>query len=189
MPTFHGDKLALGRSPCPTLDTVSLLTTGSELLGAFCPPRAEDPLGPHSQPLPQDPLSSLERQLALQLQIAEAARRLCAEENLSRQARRQRKHAALQEEKKLRDLQRCLSDRRRNSEPPPTTVPSLGRGEPPVLSHASFTQLSCDGQRSQRSQHSPASCFWLVLTLMFHVSAIRLLLSGSTQVLSYLCTP
>ncbi|XP_021492354.2 innate immunity activator protein isoform X3 [Meriones unguiculatus] len=75
----------------------------------------------------EDPLSSLERQLALQLQITEAARRLCAEENLSRQARRQRKHAALQEEKKLRELQRRLGDRRRNSEPPPTTVPSLGR--------------------------------------------------------------
>ncbi|XP_050003787.1 innate immunity activator protein isoform X2 [Alexandromys fortis] len=75
----------------------------------------------------EDPLSSLERQLALQLQITEAARRLCAEENLSRQARRQRKHAALQEEKKLRELERRLGDRRRNSEPPPTTVPSLGR--------------------------------------------------------------
>ncbi|KAM5239009.1 innate immunity activator protein isoform 2-T2 [Ctenodactylus gundi] len=75
----------------------------------------------------EDPLSSLERQLALQLQITEAARRLCAEENLSRQARRQRKHAALQEEKKLRELQRCLGDRRRNSEPPPTAAAhSLG---------------------------------------------------------------
>lgn len=75
----------------------------------------------------EDPLSSLERQLALQLQITEAAHRLCAEENLSRQVRRQRKHAALQEEKKLRELERCLGDRRRNSEPPPTTVPSMGR--------------------------------------------------------------
>ncbi|XP_029418016.1 innate immunity activator protein isoform X2 [Nannospalax galili] len=75
----------------------------------------------------EDPLSGLERQLALQLQITEAARRLCAEENLSRQARRQRKHAALQEEKKLRELQRCLGERQRNSEPPPTTEPSLGR--------------------------------------------------------------
>lgn len=119
----------------------SLLTSGSELLGVFRPPSAEDPLGPHSQTLPQDPLSSLERQLALQLQITEAARRLCAEENLSRQARRQRKHAALQEEKKLRDLQRCLGDRRRNSEPPPSTVPSLGRGEPTVLSQAVLTAL------------------------------------------------
>ncbi|ERE74322.1 Armadillo-type fold containing protein [Cricetulus griseus] len=75
----------------------------------------------------EDPLSSLERQFALQLQITEAAHRLCAEENLSRQVRRQRKHAALQEEKKLRELERCLGDRRRNSEPPPTTVPSMGR--------------------------------------------------------------
>lgn len=112
---------------------------------------------------PQDPLSSLERQLALQLQITEAARRLCAEENLSRQARRQRKHAALQEEKKLRELERRLGDRRRNSEPPPTTVPSLGRGEPAFL--------SCAGL----SQHSPvlhfALCFWLLPVFMFHISA------------------
>ncbi|KAM6165421.1 innate immunity activator protein isoform 1-T1 [Erethizon dorsatum] len=70
----------------------------------------------------EDPLSNLERQLALQLQITEAARRLCAEENLSKQMRRQRKHAALQEEKKLRELQRSLGERRRNSEPPPTTA-------------------------------------------------------------------
>ncbi|XP_020028154.2 innate immunity activator protein isoform X1 [Castor canadensis] len=75
----------------------------------------------------EDPLSSLERQLALQLQITEAARRLCAEQNLSRQVRRQRKHAALQEEKKLRELQRCLGERRRNSEPLPPTAHSLGR--------------------------------------------------------------
>lgn len=75
-------------------------------------------------------MSSLERQLALQLQITEAARRLCAEENLSKQMRRQRKHAALQEEKKLRELQRSLGERRRNSEPPPaTTVQGLGQGE------------------------------------------------------------
>lgn len=79
---------------------------------------------------PQDPLSGLERQLALQLQITEAARRLCAEENLSRQTRRQRKHAALQEEKKLRELQRSLGERRRSSEPPPApSAHALGRGE------------------------------------------------------------
>lgn len=116
-------------------------------------------LTPSSPLHPQDPLSSLERQLALQLQITEAARRLCAEENLSRQARRQRKHAALQEEKKLRELERRLGDRRRNSEPPPTTVPSLGRGEPALL--------SCAGL----SQHSPvlhfALCVWLLPVLMF----------------------
>ncbi|XP_053461596.1 innate immunity activator protein isoform X1 [Nycticebus coucang] len=75
----------------------------------------------------EDPLSSLERQLALQLQITEAARRLCLEDNLGRQARRQRKHAVLQEEKKLRELQRCLGERRRSSEPSPATGLPLGR--------------------------------------------------------------
>lgn len=75
-------------------------------------------------PTPQDPLSSLERELALQLQIAEAARRLSCEENLGRQARRQRKHAVLQEERKLRELERCLGEQRRHS----GRVP-LGPGE------------------------------------------------------------
>ncbi|VCX41596.1 unnamed protein product, partial [Gulo gulo] len=78
----------------------------------------------------EDPLSSLERELALQLQIAEAARRLCQEENLSRQARRQRKHAMLQEEKKLRELERCLGEQRRASGPPSAAALPLGRGEP-----------------------------------------------------------
>ncbi|XP_039083361.1 innate immunity activator protein isoform X2 [Hyaena hyaena] len=75
----------------------------------------------------EDPLSSLERELALQLQIAEAARRLCREGNLSRQARRQRKHAVLQEEKKLRELERCLGEQRRASAPPPAAALPLGR--------------------------------------------------------------
>lgn len=67
----------------------------------------------------EDPLSSLEQELALQLQIAEAARRLSREENLGRQARRQRKHAVLQEERKLQELERCLGERRRHSGPGP----------------------------------------------------------------------
>uniref|UniRef100_A0A8C5VU55 Innate immunity activator n=2 Tax=Microcebus murinus TaxID=30608 RepID=A0A8C5VU55_MICMU len=75
----------------------------------------------------EDPLSGLERQLALQLQITEAARRLCLEEPLSRQARRQRKQAALQEEKKLRELRRCLGEQRRSSEPPPAAALPLGQ--------------------------------------------------------------
>nr|XP_060500039.1 innate immunity activator protein isoform X1 [Panthera onca] len=75
----------------------------------------------------EDPLSGLERELALQLQIAEAARRLCREGNLSRQARRQRKHAMLQEEKKLRELERCLGEQRRTSGPPPAAALPLGR--------------------------------------------------------------
>ncbi|XP_077013474.1 innate immunity activator protein isoform X2 [Tamandua tetradactyla] len=75
----------------------------------------------------EDPLSSLEQELALQLQITEAARRLCREENISRQARRQRKHAMLQEEKKLRELERCLGEQRPNGGPPPATTLPLGR--------------------------------------------------------------
>ncbi|NXK53890.1 INAVA protein, partial [Chauna torquata] len=56
-----------------------------------------------------DPLSALERDLALQLQIAKAAHRLCREENISKQLRRRRKTAALKEEKKLKELERTLN--------------------------------------------------------------------------------
>ncbi|KAM6219840.1 innate immunity activator protein [Rhynchocyon petersi] len=63
----------------------------------------------------EDPLSRLEQELALQLQIAEAARRLYGEENLSRQARRQRKHVMLQEERKLLDLEGRIREQRRSS--------------------------------------------------------------------------
>lgn len=84
----------------------------------------------------EDPLSSLERQLALQLQITEAARRLCLEENLGRQARRQRKQVVLQEERKLRELQRCLGERRRSSEPLPSPAPG------PELSASDDSSLS-----------------------------------------------
>eukprot|EP00069_Balaena_mysticetus_P010672 bmy_20765T0 len=78
----------------------------------------------------EDPLSSLERELALQLQIAKAARRLCREGNLGRQARRQRKHAVQQEETKLRELQRCLGERQRGSGAPPALAPGPGEQRP-----------------------------------------------------------
>ncbi|NXS05816.1 INAVA protein, partial [Oxylabes madagascariensis] len=58
---------------------------------------------------PQDPL---ERERALQLQIAEASRRLCHEENIGRQVRKRRQTVALREEQKLRDLEQVLSQRR-----------------------------------------------------------------------------
>ncbi|NXR47029.1 INAVA protein, partial [Hippolais icterina] len=54
----------------------------------------------------------LERELALQLQIAEASRQLCHEENIGRQVRKRRQTAALREEQKLRDLEQVLSQRR-----------------------------------------------------------------------------
>ncbi|NXR59584.1 INAVA protein, partial [Rhadina sibilatrix] len=54
----------------------------------------------------------LERERALQLQIAEASRRLCHEENIGRQVRKRRQTVALREEQKLRDLEQVLSQRR-----------------------------------------------------------------------------
>ncbi|NXX23759.1 INAVA protein, partial [Podargus strigoides] len=59
-----------------------------------------------------DPLSALERDLALQLQIAKAARRLCREENISKRLRKRRLTAALLEEQKLKDLENILNQRR-----------------------------------------------------------------------------
>ncbi|XP_075578601.1 LOW QUALITY PROTEIN: innate immunity activator protein [Pelecanus crispus] len=59
-----------------------------------------------------DPLSALERDLALQLQIAKAARRLCREENISKRLRKHRQTAALLEEQKLKDLENILNQRR-----------------------------------------------------------------------------
>ncbi|XP_064029880.1 innate immunity activator protein isoform X2 [Pogoniulus pusillus] len=59
-----------------------------------------------------DPLSALERDLALQLQIARAARRLCWEENISKRLRKHRQTAALLEEQKLKDLEHVLNQRR-----------------------------------------------------------------------------
>ncbi|KAG8518014.1 Innate immunity activator protein, partial [Galemys pyrenaicus] len=86
----------------------------------------------------EDPLSSLEQQVALQLQITEALRQLVKEENLSRQARRQRKHAMLQEEKKLQELERCLGEQQRNSGPPPAPARHLS----PELSASDDSSLS-----------------------------------------------
>ncbi|NWV33643.1 INAVA protein, partial [Grantiella picta] len=54
----------------------------------------------------------LEQERALQLQIAEASRRLCHEENIDRRMRKRRQTAALREEQKLRDLEQVLSQRR-----------------------------------------------------------------------------
>lgn len=82
----------------------------------------------------EDPLSGLERQLALQLQIAEAARRLCREGNLGRQVRRQRQHAVRLEEEKLRQLQRCLGERQGRPAPGPAPGPELSASDDSSLS-------------------------------------------------------
>lgn len=130
-PALQANRFAPGHSHHSTLCPASEDAVCFPGLGLRS--RARGPGHPPSRaslrPLPQDPLSSLERELALQLQIAKAARRLCREENLGRQARRQRKLALLHEEKKLRELERCLGERRRHSGPPPATTLPLGRGE------------------------------------------------------------
>ncbi|XP_014806818.1 PREDICTED: proline-rich protein 36-like [Calidris pugnax] len=72
----------------------------------------------------QDPLSALERDLALQLQIARAAQRLCREENISKRLRKRRQTAALLEEQKLKDLENVLNQRRLLAGRRPLSVPA-----------------------------------------------------------------
>lgn len=61
----------------------------------------------------KDPLGYLERDLALQRQITEAARRLYMEESVSRQVRQQRKAALKTSEQKLRFLENRLIQEQR----------------------------------------------------------------------------
>ncbi|NXD29292.1 INAVA protein, partial [Spelaeornis formosus] len=70
----------------------------------------------------------LEQERALQLQIAEASRRLCHEENIGRLVRKRRQTAALREEQKLRDLEQVLSQRQLLAGQRDT---STADGEPP----------------------------------------------------------
>ncbi|XP_068516075.1 innate immunity activator protein isoform X3 [Anas acuta] len=87
-----------------------------------------------------DPLSALERDLALQLQIAKAAHRLCREENISKQLRRRRKTAALKEEKKLKELENTLSQCRLLAGHRP--LPASGSGGAQELSASDESSLS-----------------------------------------------
>lgn len=84
---------------------------------------------------PQDPLSALERDLALQLQIAKAARRLCREENISKGLRKRRLMAAHREEQKLKDLENVLNRQRLLAGRRPLSAGAgtgATEGEPPV---------------------------------------------------------
>lgn len=63
-------------------------------------------------------LHSLEADLALQLQIFKAARRLSAETNLSKPQKKTRLQQCKREEKKVKDLQEALSQHRIKSEGP-----------------------------------------------------------------------
>ncbi|XP_069797842.1 innate immunity activator b isoform X3 [Narcine bancroftii] len=57
-------------------------------------------------------LDHLERVFALQLQFVEAAKRLSQEGNLSRHIRKQRKHAYMQEQKKLNEIKNDINKRK-----------------------------------------------------------------------------
>ncbi|NWR95335.1 INAVA protein, partial [Furnarius figulus] len=77
----------------------------------------------------------LERERALQLQIAEASRRLCHEQNIGRRVRKRRQTAALREEQKLRDLEQVLSQRRLLASPrEPRPAEELSASEESSLS-------------------------------------------------------
>lgn len=58
----------------------------------------------------QDPLSRLERDLSLQMQIVQAAHHLFREENISKQIKKRRKSAVLKEEKKMKELETALNE-------------------------------------------------------------------------------
>uniref|UniRef100_A0A8D2J0M3 Innate immunity activator n=1 Tax=Varanus komodoensis TaxID=61221 RepID=A0A8D2J0M3_VARKO len=112
-----------------------------------------------------DPLSTLERELALQLQFAEAARCLSREENLTKQVRKHRKSAVLKEEKKLKELQQALHEYRlaakhssqlRASESSPSDA-ALVEQEPQALGPHPPSQLTASAhlQPQQSSSVQP----------------------------------
>ncbi|XP_019401849.1 PREDICTED: uncharacterized protein C1orf106 homolog [Crocodylus porosus] len=57
-----------------------------------------------------DPLSRLERDLSLQMQIVQAAHHLFREENISKQIKKRRKSAVLKEERKMKELENALNE-------------------------------------------------------------------------------
>ncbi|XP_038236239.1 innate immunity activator protein isoform X2 [Dermochelys coriacea] len=74
-----------------------------------------------------DPLSTLERDLALQLQIAAATHRLYREENISKHIKKWRKNMVLKEEKKLKELEIALNEcRLRATQEPRSSIMALG---------------------------------------------------------------
>nr|XP_042700040.1 innate immunity activator protein isoform X4 [Chrysemys picta bellii] len=74
-----------------------------------------------------DPLSTLERDLALQLQIAAATHRLYREENISKHIKKRRKNMVLKEEKKLKELENALNECRLTAKQEPrASITALG---------------------------------------------------------------
>ena len=115
---------------------------------------------------PQDPLSALERDLALQLQIAKAARRLCREENISKRLRKRRQTAALLEEQKLKDLENVLNQRRllAGRRPLPTGAGTgAAEGEPPVYPPPRLGAAQWGGWRSRGQEWEWVQLGWVSL--------------------------
>ncbi|NWR59480.1 INAVA protein, partial [Bucorvus abyssinicus] len=101
-----------------------------------------------------DPLSALERDLALQLQIAKAARRLCREENISKRLRKRRQTAALLEEQKLKDLEKVLNQRRLLAGRRPLSA-GAGTGAAEELSASDESSLSDAGPLEEEEMRPP----------------------------------
>ncbi|XP_067387623.1 innate immunity activator protein [Emydura macquarii macquarii] len=103
-----------------------------------------------------DPLSTLERDLALQLQIAAAAQRLYREENISKHIKKRRKNMVLKEEKKLKELENTLKECRLMAarEPRPcATAP----GELSALDDSSLSDASLlEEEETQAPNHRAA---------------------------------
>ncbi|XP_065505301.1 innate immunity activator protein isoform X1 [Caloenas nicobarica] len=100
-----------------------------------------------------DPLSALERDLALQLQIAKAARRLCREENISKGLRKRRLTAAHREEQKLKDLENVLNRQRLLAGRRPLSA-GAGTGGTEELSTSDESSLS-DGVLLEEEETQP----------------------------------
>ncbi|CAM4685823.1 innate immunity activator protein isoform X2 [Caretta caretta] len=87
-----------------------------------------------------DPLSTLERDLALQLQIAAATHRLYREENISKHIKKRRKNMVLKEEKKLQELENALNECRlratQEPRPSPMALGELSSSDDSSLSDA-----------------------------------------------------
>ncbi|NXV04732.1 INAVA protein, partial [Cettia cetti] len=104
---------------------------------------------------PQDPL---EQERALQLQIAEASRQLCHEENIGRQMRKRRQTAALREEQKLRDLEQVLNQRRLLAgQQDPSTAKELNASNESSMSDTSLLEeKAAQPPRPAAAQRSPS---------------------------------
>ncbi|KAJ8370292.1 hypothetical protein SKAU_G00103200 [Synaphobranchus kaupii] len=102
-------------------------------------------------------LHSLEAELALQLQIYEAARRLALEEHLSKQVRRSRQQQCKREERKVKELQEAVLRLRHGRTSPPLQHNSSQR-DPGISDDSSLSDAVALDEDVESNQSSlPAS--------------------------------